>query len=123
MATREWLQQNPDVAVRFIAACAKATDWSLDPANREEAIKLLMTQANTPRPLAEQLYQIQVKPGVGVLADVTIDRKGLLNVLTLRDEFGGFENPQNLHYLTTPASDLYDLSFYRAARQYANVTK
>lgn len=115
-AAREgWLQANPDVAVRFTHAFYDAVQWSFDPANREEAIQLLMTQPNTSRALAEQIYESQLQPGVGLIPDASIVRKGLYNVLKLREEYGGFDQPQNLHYLATPASGLYDLSYYRQA--------
>jgi hypothetical protein len=87
------MERNRDVVVRFVRANYAATRWSLDPANREEAVALLMTQPNTDRSLSEQLY----------------------NVLKLREEFGGFDAPQNLRRLTTPSSGLYDLSYLRAA--------
>jgi ABC-type nitrate/sulfonate/bicarbonate transport system substrate-binding protein len=104
-----------DVVVRFIRANYAATQWSLDPANREEAIALLMTQPNTDRALAEQLYDEQLNEETGLIPDLSIDRVGLYNVLKLREESGGFDAPQNLRRLTTPSSGLYDLSYLRAA--------
>lgn len=75
----------------------------------------LMTQPNTSRALAEQLYDEQLDEDTGLIPDVSIDRLGLLNVLELREEFGGFDAPQNLRRLTTPSSGLYDLSYRREA--------
>jgi ABC-type nitrate/sulfonate/bicarbonate transport system substrate-binding protein len=114
-ARQSWMEQNRDVVVRFVRANYAATQWSIDPANREEAVALLMTQPNTSRALAEQLYDEQLDEEMGLIPDLSIDRLGLFNVLKLREEFGGFEAPQNLHRLTTPSSGLYDLSYLRAA--------
>jgi ABC-type nitrate/sulfonate/bicarbonate transport system substrate-binding protein len=114
-ARQSWVEQNRGVVVRFVRANYAATQWSLDPANREEAIGLLMTQPNTDRALAEQLYDEQSNEETGLIPDLGIDRLGLYNVLKLREEFGGFDAPQNLRRLTTPASGLYDLSYRRAA--------
>ncbi|HYY97516.1 MAG TPA: ABC transporter substrate-binding protein [Pyrinomonadaceae bacterium] len=114
-ARQSWMEQNRDVVVRFIRANYAATQWSLDPANREEAIALLMTQPNTDRPLAEQLYDEQLNEETGLIPDLSIDRLGLYNVLKLREEFGGFDSAQNLRRLTTPPSGIYDLSYLRAA--------
>jgi ABC-type nitrate/sulfonate/bicarbonate transport system substrate-binding protein len=114
-ARTSWLAQNPSVAVRFVRALYEATQWSLDPANREEAIGILMTQPNTPRALAEQMYAEQVRPRVGLIPEARLDRQALLNVLHLREEFGGFETPQDLHRLITPAGGLIELSYYRMA--------
>jgi ABC-type nitrate/sulfonate/bicarbonate transport system substrate-binding protein len=114
-ARQSWMEQNRDVLVRFIRAGYDATRWCTDPANREEAIALLMAQPNTSRALAEQLYEEQLDADTGLIPDGSLDRLGLLNVLELRAEFGGFDERQNLRYLTTPASGLYDLSYRRAA--------
>lgn len=114
-ARQSWMEQNRDVVVRFVRASYAATQWSLDPANREEAIGLLMTQPNTSRALAEQLYDEQLNQETGLIADLNIDRLGLYNVLKLREEFGGFDAVPNLRRLTTPSSGLYDLSYLRAA--------
>lgn len=115
-AKRSWLRANRDVAVRFTKAYIEATNWSFNPANREEAIGLLMTLPNTDRALAEQLYAIQLTEGVGNIRDASISRKALYNVLALRDEFNGFDQRQNLRFLASPASGLYDLSYYYRAR-------
>lgn len=114
-ARQSWMEQNRDVVVRFVRASYAATQWSIDPANREEAIGLLMTQPNTSRALAEQLYDEQLDGEMGLIPDLSIDRLGLYNVLKLRAEFGGFDAPQNLRRLTTPSSGIYDLSYLRAA--------
>ena len=114
-ARQSWMEQNRDVVVRFIRASYDATQWSMAPANREEAIALLMAQPNTSRALAEQLYDEQMDAETGLIPDLSLDRLGLLGVLELREEFGGFDAPQNLRYLTAPASGLYDLSYRRAA--------
>ena len=114
-AKTAWLRQNRDVATRLIRAYYDASRWAFDPANREEAIGLLETLPNTPRALAEQLYDVQVRPGVGSVPDAGIERQAIFNVLALRAEFGGFDRPQNLEQLAGPDSGLYDLSYYRAA--------
>jgi len=114
-ARADWLERNDAVAVRLIRALHEAARWGLDPANREEAIAMLMKQPNTPRELAEQMYNVQVTPGVGLVPDVSVDRKALRNVLQLRDEFGGFQMKQNLSQLVTSASGLYELRYHRKA--------
>jgi ABC-type nitrate/sulfonate/bicarbonate transport system substrate-binding protein len=114
-AKQEWLESHRDVAVRLIRAYYDAVQWSFDPNNQEEAIGLLMAQPNTPRDLAEQIYAEQLRWGQGIIPDANIDRHALLNVLKLRAQFNGFDEPQNLRYLASPASGLYDLSYYYQA--------
>ena len=116
-AKEEWLANNDEVAVRFLTAMIKATEWILDPANREEALQILQSQPNTSRLAAERSYEVQVTSGVGLIPEMTIDRRGLRAVLELRAEFGGFEQPQNINRLTTPAGGLYDRSYLREAQR------
>lgn len=115
-AKQSWLDRNAAVAQRFTNAYMRAVRWSFDPANREAALGLLMTQPGVDRGLAEQLYAIQLDPAIGNIRDGDIDRRGLLNVLELRARFNGFDSPQILPYLVSPASGLYTERFQRAAR-------
>ncbi len=118
-AKEDWLRNNEDVAVRFLVAMLKAAEWCLDPDNREEAIQILQTLPNTTRLAAERTYTVLVTPAVGLIPDMDIDRRGLRTVLSLRQEFGGFEQPQNIQRLTTPAGGLYDRSYLREAQRIA----
>lgn len=113
-ARQSWMETHRDVVERLIRATYEASQWALDPANREEAIGLL-TDQTTPRAVAEQIYETQVQMTVGNIRDLDMDRKGLLTVMQLREEYNGFDAPQNLHFLSTPASGLYDMSYRRAA--------
>jgi ABC-type nitrate/sulfonate/bicarbonate transport system substrate-binding protein len=110
-----WLEANPDAAVRFVRAFYAATRWSFDPANHAEAVQLLMTQPNTSAVLAERLYQAQLTPMRGVSPYLVVNRRGLYNVLALRQEWGGFQQPQNLVSLTHPSGGIYTLYYWRRA--------
>ncbi len=111
----DWMEAHSSEVVRYIAAYYKASQWVFDPANKEAAIQLLMAQPNTTRELAEQLYDLQLNQSVGLIPDLSIDKEGLYNVLKLRDDFGGFELPQNLRRLSTPGGGLYTQKYYRDA--------
>lgn len=114
-AKSTWLRTNADLAAAFIAAYRRATRWCFDPANREACLELLMQAPRTPRSLAEQLYEIQLREGVGNVPDASIDPAGVLSVLKLREEFDGFEEPPDLNAIAETDGDLYDLSYHRAA--------
>ena len=114
VAHAQWLKQNKNIAIRFTRAYYNATQWVLDPANREEAISLLVTPM-IPRAVAEQIYQKQIQAGVGLIADLSIQREALYNVLALRQEFGGFDEPQNIRRLSRPSGKLYTPSIVRKA--------
>jgi ABC-type nitrate/sulfonate/bicarbonate transport system substrate-binding protein len=53
---RSWIEANRSTVVRFVRAMASATDWALDPSNREETIRLLMSEEKLSRARAERNY-------------------------------------------------------------------
>ncbi|MGH8910992.1 MAG: ABC transporter substrate-binding protein [Acidimicrobiia bacterium] len=110
-AKREWLEVNEQLALNFVKAYRQASAWVFDPTNRDECVSMLMAIPNTSSDLAEQLYEIQLRPGVGNVPDGIIDPDGVRNVLSLRVEFGGFEQPQDLDQLVGSGTDLFDLSY------------
>lgn len=116
-AKDDWLTSNEDVAVRFTAALLKATRWILDPANRAEAIAILASLPNATPAYAEQAYATTITPKVGVVPDLEIDPVGLRSVLQLRQDFDGFETPQDVDRLTTPEGRLFDNSYISKAKR------
>jgi hypothetical protein len=89
----------------------------LDPANKAEVLAWLTADAAGNRGVAERSYQVLITPGDGLIPNLDIDTKALFGTASLRDSFGGFDTAQNLRWLTTPASGLYDLSYWRRARE------
>ena len=116
-ARDEWLEGTPELATDFVAAYRQASDWVFDPLNRAACIEMLQRLPNTSPELAERLYQIQVTPGVGNIEGGELDPAGVRNVLNLRDEFGGFEEPQDIDVLVGPSTELFDLRFIDASRK------
>lgn len=118
VATEPWLEENEDVAVRFVAALYAAVEWSLDPANRERALEILLQdQPSAGQAGAELQYTTATAPGIGLVRGLDINRDALRTVVELREEFNGFDQPQNVSYLVTPASKLYDESYVRQAER------
>jgi ABC-type nitrate/sulfonate/bicarbonate transport system substrate-binding protein len=109
-AKSDWLNSNHDLAVDFVNAYRGATDWVFDPVNRDACLEMLTNIPNTSDELAEQLYEVQLRPGVGNVPDAGIDPQGVRNVLALRQEFDGFEEDHDLDALVGPESDLIDFS-------------
>ena len=114
-AKDEWLDRNADEAVRFIRASDAATRWCFDPANRDEAIAMLTRLPNTDQALAAQLYDVQLRDGVGVIRDLGIEGAGIRSVLELRREFDGFESEPDLDALARSGGGLYNLRFLEEA--------
>lgn len=105
-ARTDWLEANADLVGDMVDGYRAASAWVFDPANREECLDMLMALPNTPRDLAEDLYEIQLRPGVGNVPDGGIDPAAVRNVLAMRQRFGGFEEDQDLDALVGPDSTL-----------------
>ena len=113
-ATRSWLDAHGDVAVRFLRAMKRGTDYVLDPANKAEIFTILPADGNAAT--AERIYQMLVTEAKGGLVpNLETDRKGLLATAQLRQTWGGWDTPQNFEWLASPASGVFDLSYWRRA--------
>jgi ABC-type nitrate/sulfonate/bicarbonate transport system substrate-binding protein len=119
VARRDWLDANPNVAIRFIAAFQQAAEFILDPANKPAVMAILLPQSGGSQIVAEKTYQTLVSPTEGIIPGGDIKQDRLFGTASLRNSFGGFDEPQNLSLLKTPAGGVYDLSLVRAARKAA----
>ncbi len=99
---RAWAQGHRDVLVGFLRAWLAGMRWVNDPANREEATKIVAAELKlNPRAAAERVAELTAKGALNL--------SGLESVLNLRTQFG-FKLPMGA--AITP---YYDLDFYRAA--------
>ncbi|MFL5578201.1 MAG: ABC transporter substrate-binding protein [Gemmatimonadaceae bacterium] len=114
VALRSWLDRNPDAAIRFLRAYIRGQRYVLDPANKDEVIAWLTADSGSPL-VAQKTYDVLTTPGDGLIPNAEIDRQGLFGTASLRDSFGGFDTPQNIDWLTSPASGVFDLKYWRRA--------
>lgn len=99
---RAWARSHREDLVGFLRAWHTAMRWVNDPANREEAVKLVATDLKmSPKAAAERVSELS---GNG-----SLNLPGLESVLNLRTQFG-FKLPMGA--AITP---YYDLDYYRAA--------
>jgi len=92
-ARREWANANEELLVRFVRAMIRATDWVVDPKNREEAIRLLVPENKNSRARAKEMYEESVSPGFGITPRSRIDLEGIRTVLQLRETVGLMKPP------------------------------
>ncbi len=100
--SRAWAQGHRAELVSFLRTWLGSARWALDPANREEAVKLIAADQS-----------LSAEAAAGRLADLSangaLNLPGFQSVLDLRTQFG----------LTPPkgpsVSSYYDLNFYHAA--------
>jgi ABC-type nitrate/sulfonate/bicarbonate transport system substrate-binding protein len=78
---REWGQKNRDVLVAYLRAWLAGMRWVKDPANREEAVKLVGSELKlNPKVAAESVEELSTTGKLNL--------PGLETVLKLRTEFG-----------------------------------
>jgi ABC-type nitrate/sulfonate/bicarbonate transport system substrate-binding protein len=87
-ARRDTAEQKRKDMEGFIRAFHHAVAWLGDPANKEEAIALLMARMKgMERPGAERAYQALLDPKQGIYRDLKVDREGVRTVLALRSKY------------------------------------
>jgi len=106
-AMKPWAATNADALVRYIQAYIEGLRWTLDPANKAEAIDLIGARFKLEPEVAAEAYAVAVNPQSGFAKDAKLDIEGLNNVLKLRADWTG---------VTPGAPDRYiDLSYYQRA--------
>ena len=107
---RAWGKQNEDTLVKYLQAYVEGVRWSLDPANKEIAIKLLMDRLKLAEDVATAAYTFATDPAEGFAKDARVDIEGFRNVLKLRAQHLGTWGG------TPPSPEKYlDLSYYQKA--------
>lgn len=107
---REWAKANSDTLVRYLRAIIEGRRWLLDPANKSEAIQLLVDRLKLSPEIAARVYAAVTDPIEGFNKDARFDMEGFKNVLKLRAEIEGQWGGK------PPAPDKYfDLSYYNKA--------
>jgi ABC-type nitrate/sulfonate/bicarbonate transport system substrate-binding protein len=107
---RDWAKANSDVLIRYIKAIVEGRRWLLDPANKAEAIQLVIDRLKLKPEIAARSYTVVTDPTDGFIKDAKFDMEGFKNVLKLRGEIEGQWGGK------PPAPDKYiDLSYYNKA--------
>jgi ABC-type nitrate/sulfonate/bicarbonate transport system substrate-binding protein len=86
---RAWAKANAGTLVAYLQACIEGLRWSLDPANRAEAVRFYADRLNVPADIAAEIYAIATDPVHGLARDARLDIEGFKTVLRLRADFEG----------------------------------
>ena len=114
---RKWGAENRETLERYLAGLIEGTRWTLAPANRQAAVKILTERFKVSPHIAAQAMEMMAEPRFGIAPDARFDMEGFRNVLALRAEIEGSWGGK------APPPDRYvDLSYYnnalkRVARQ------
>jgi ABC-type nitrate/sulfonate/bicarbonate transport system substrate-binding protein len=109
-ARKSWADAHRAEVIAYIRAFSDAVEWLYDPANKDEALTILLR--NLPglgQGGAQTAYGILLGPKDGFQRKANIDMEGVKTVLALRSKYG-----QPRKVLSDP-SPYYDPSFYDAA--------
>ncbi|MDB5508750.1 MAG: transporter substrate-binding protein [Hyphomicrobiales bacterium] len=107
-ASRAWAEANPDALKAFIKGYLAGLEWTLDPANREEATQILLERMPEIKPpVAGAVMNSLLSPRSGLTPKGAMLMDGVKTVLALRSKYGTGAT------LTDP--DRYiDLSYYNS---------
>jgi len=83
---RSWGAANTDALVKYAQAYIEGMRWMLNPANKAEAVALLVERLKLPEDVASQAFDATLK---GFQKDGALDMDGVRNVLKLRAQFEG----------------------------------
>jgi ABC-type nitrate/sulfonate/bicarbonate transport system substrate-binding protein len=102
---RDWASRNPNAARGITQAFADAARWIYDPANRDEAVRILAEYTDIETDVVEEAYEFIVVEQEAISPDLSVPEESLSNILVIRQAVHGGElEPFNL-------SDYYDPSF------------
>ena len=110
MTMRPWAKANADTVVKYIQGYVEGLRWAANPANKDEAVAMLVRRLNIKPDMALAGYRHATDPAEGLAKDAKFDMDGFKNVLKLRAELEGQWGGK------PPAPDKYvDLSYYDRA--------
>jgi ABC-type nitrate/sulfonate/bicarbonate transport system substrate-binding protein len=86
---RDWARANAPRLVAYLRAYLDALGWLYDPANRAEAVGMMVRNMREVTPdLAELSYDAMLHPRTGFPRDAALDIPGIRTVLALRAAYG-----------------------------------
>ncbi len=107
---KSWADAHRAEVIAYIRAFSDAVEWLYDPANKDEALAVLLKNLPNLGPAgAQTAYGILLSPRDGFQRKAKIDMEGVKTVLALRSKYG-----QPRKSLSDPAP-YYDPRFYDAA--------
>jgi ABC-type nitrate/sulfonate/bicarbonate transport system substrate-binding protein len=108
---RNWANANRDALARFLAAVRANATWLYDPANREEAIRLLAARLNVEDAIIRENYSNMVESNQVYSRDGNFDRVGVERSIAMFVNEGLIPAGSSLERYTDP-------SFFEASLRY-----
>jgi len=108
---RNWAQHNEAALARFLRAYARGCQWLYDPANRSEAVQILVERLNTTEELARKTYALYIEHAQA------LPRAGELNPAGLRTPLDIMSGSGNLPLPAPPIERYIDTGHLERARR------
>ncbi len=106
---RDWADAHEELLVRFTRAMIRATDWVMEPKNKNDVINALLPEHKNDKARAEEMYQENTSPRFGFTPRSRIDMAGIRSIIELRETAGLMKPP-------VPKPEKYvDERFYKKA--------
>ena len=114
IVNRPWARTHEERLVRWLRGYIAACAWLQDPANRAEAVRILVGATQTPEDIAQRTYALyyEERAGRAMPADGGLNLPGLRNVIASIEESGNFDGAPAL-----PIERVVDLSYWERARR------
>jgi ABC-type nitrate/sulfonate/bicarbonate transport system substrate-binding protein len=110
IVNRAWANENPKAVVGYIRALRSAIDWIYDPANRDEAVRILAARVKVDEAAARGSIEGMTRGQSALQRNGEMDLQGLRNVIMLRERYGVPQKKMG------PPSKYYDPTWYDLAR-------
>jgi ABC-type nitrate/sulfonate/bicarbonate transport system substrate-binding protein len=110
IVNRAWANENPKAVVGYIRALRSAIDWIYDPANRDEAVRILAARVKVDEAAARGAVEGMTQGQSALQRNGEMDLQGLRNVIMLRERYGLPQKKMG------PPSKYYDPTWYDLAR-------
>jgi ABC-type nitrate/sulfonate/bicarbonate transport system substrate-binding protein len=107
---KSWAQRNQDPLVRWLRAYVKGCQWLYDPANKEEAIRILVENTRTTEDYARRTYELLIEKAEGLPRAGELNTAGVRTVLDIMAEMGNLPRP------IPPVEKYVDTSYLERAR-------
>jgi ABC-type nitrate/sulfonate/bicarbonate transport system substrate-binding protein len=109
-ANRAWARANADLVVRFLRGHLRSLAWLNDPANKEEAISILVNATQTEDRYVRQSYELYVEQQQAFARRGELPVEAVDGVLHVMADSGELEPP------LPPASRFMELSYLERAQ-------
>lgn len=109
IANRAWAKANEQALIGYIRGVVEGIDWIYNPANREEAARILAGRIKIAEAAARPAIAALVEGSQALPRKGEMDLEGVKTVIALREQYG---EPQKK---MAPPEKYYDPSYYRKA--------